>query len=135
MHADFIPMSVIHWIYKTRVYNTVDKIPIGDLIHNQLFVALYRHICQCPFSLHFAKHLFIIQPQTPENSAIYRCYIFGIAVAVSMSHNSASGNGANRKESNMEAEYQAEVTCSEEPRILEEIQVEELAIDGICGVY
>jgi len=28
-----------------------------------------------------------------------------------------------------------EVTCSEEPQILEEIQVEELAIDGICGVY
>lgn len=27
-----------------------------------------------------------------------------------------------------------EVSC-EEPRILEEIQVEELAIDGICGVY
>ncbi len=26
-------------------------------------------------------------------------------------------------------------TCSEEPRVLEEIQVEELAIDGICGVY
>lgn len=26
-------------------------------------------------------------------------------------------------------------TCNEEPRILEEIQVEELAIDGICGVY
>lgn len=26
-------------------------------------------------------------------------------------------------------------TCTEEPRILEEIQVEELAIDGICGVY
>ena len=25
--------------------------------------------------------------------------------------------------------------CSEEPRILEEINVEELAIDGICGVY
>jgi mycofactocin precursor len=28
-----------------------------------------------------------------------------------------------------------EETCNEEPRILEEIQVEELAIDGICGVY
>lgn len=28
-----------------------------------------------------------------------------------------------------------EEVCSEEPRILEEIQVEELAIDGICGVY
>ena len=25
--------------------------------------------------------------------------------------------------------------CSEEPQILEEIQIEELAIDGICGVY
>jgi mycofactocin precursor len=25
--------------------------------------------------------------------------------------------------------------CTEEPRILEEINVEELAIDGICGVY
>lgn len=35
----------------------------------------------------------------------------------------------------METEKQAEVTCSEEPCILEEIQVEELAIDGICGVY
>jgi len=39
-----------------------------------------------------------------------------------------------RKENTMEAEV-TEVTCSEEPRILEEIQVEELAIDGICGVY
>lgn len=25
--------------------------------------------------------------------------------------------------------------CNEDPRILEEINVEELAIDGICGVY
>jgi len=39
-----------------------------------------------------------------------------------------------RKENTMEVENQ-EVTCSEEPRILDEIQVEELAIDGICGVY
>ena len=35
----------------------------------------------------------------------------------------------------METENQAEATGSEEPRILEEIQIEELAIDGICGVY
>jgi len=36
----------------------------------------------------------------------------------------------------METEVQAVEACStEEPRILEEIQVEELAIDGICGVY
>jgi mycofactocin precursor len=35
----------------------------------------------------------------------------------------------------METEVKAVETCSEEPRILEEIQVEELAIDGICGVY
>lgn len=26
-------------------------------------------------------------------------------------------------------------TCNEEPKVLEEIQIEELAIDGICGVY
>ena len=33
-------------------------------------------------------------------------------------------------------EQQPEVSCSDEqPEILEEIQVEELAIDGICGVY
>ena len=35
----------------------------------------------------------------------------------------------------METEKLAVETCTEEPRILEEIQVEELAIDGICGVY
>jgi len=46
-----------------------------------------------------------------------------------------SGATSEQKENHMEAEKQAEVTCSEEPRILEEIQVEELAIDGICGVY
>ena len=35
----------------------------------------------------------------------------------------------------METEATTVETCNEEPRILEEIQVEELAIDGICGVY
>ena len=35
----------------------------------------------------------------------------------------------------METENKAIETCTEEPRILEEIRVEELAIDGICGVY
>lgn len=35
----------------------------------------------------------------------------------------------------METEKCAVETCNEEPLILEEIQVEELAIDGICGVY
>ena len=35
----------------------------------------------------------------------------------------------------METQKKAIDACSEEPRILEEIQVEELAIDGICGVY
>jgi len=38
-------------------------------------------------------------------------------------------------ESKMELEKTATETCNEEPRILEDIQVEELAIDGICGVY
>lgn len=40
-----------------------------------------------------------------------------------------------KRRRNMETEKQAIETCNEEPRILEEIQVEELAIDGICGVY
>ena len=35
----------------------------------------------------------------------------------------------------MEKEKQVDETCNEEPMILEEIQIEELAIDGICGVY
>ena len=35
----------------------------------------------------------------------------------------------------MEAEKVVTEACNEEPQILEEIQVEELAIDGICGVY
>lgn len=36
----------------------------------------------------------------------------------------------------METEVSTVETCEvEEPRILDEIKVEELAIDGICGVY
>ena len=35
----------------------------------------------------------------------------------------------------MEKENSVIETKCEEPRILEEIKVEELAIDGICGVY
>lgn len=35
----------------------------------------------------------------------------------------------------METQKKTIEACSEEPQILEEIQVEELAIDGICGVY
>jgi len=35
----------------------------------------------------------------------------------------------------METKNDAVEVCNEEPRILEEINVEELAIDGICGVY
>lgn len=35
----------------------------------------------------------------------------------------------------MESNNIAVEECIEEPSILEEINVEELAIDGICGVY
>jgi len=38
-------------------------------------------------------------------------------------------------EKKFEVEAQEVESCCEEPKILEEIQVEELAIDGICGVY
>ena len=30
---------------------------------------------------------------------------------------------------------EASTICADEPAILEEIEVEELAVDGICGVY
>lgn len=35
----------------------------------------------------------------------------------------------------METENQVEAGCNEEASILDEVRVEELAIDGICGVY
>ena len=35
----------------------------------------------------------------------------------------------------METKNVTAEVCTEEPTILEEINVEELAIDGICGVY
>ena len=38
-------------------------------------------------------------------------------------------------EKKFEAELEETEVSNEEPKILEEIQVEELAIDGICGVY
>jgi mycofactocin precursor len=33
------------------------------------------------------------------------------------------------------ASPEEEIRCSEDPEILEEIVIEELSIDGICGVY
>ncbi len=38
-------------------------------------------------------------------------------------------------ENKVEIESQEKEVTTEEPCVLEEIQVEELAIDGICGVY
>ncbi len=38
-------------------------------------------------------------------------------------------------ETKLEVGQEEVETVTEEPQILEEIQVEELAIDGICGVY
>lgn len=32
-------------------------------------------------------------------------------------------------------DLEASTLCADEPAILEEIEVEELAVDGICGVY
>ncbi len=38
-------------------------------------------------------------------------------------------------EKKFEAELEEVEVSNEEPLVIEEIQVEELAIDGICGVY
>jgi len=43
--------------------------------------------------------------------------------------------GRKSMEMKCEAASQEMESCNEEPKILEEIQIEELAIDGICGVY
>jgi mycofactocin precursor len=68
-------------------------------------------------------------------SKLYRCFIVGTTVAEQEIHAlHRSMQTINEKEKNMENE-KCTVENNEEPRILEEIQVEELAIDGICGVY
>jgi mycofactocin precursor len=64
--------------------------------------------------------------------------IIGIGVAVSPFNEGLIPGRYKDKENTMENEKQINETCdtcSEEPQILEEIQIEELAIDGICGVY
>jgi mycofactocin precursor len=49
--------------------------------------------------------------------------------------NGCQKNLKRREHMETEKNQASEEACNEEPRILEEIQVEELAIDGICGVY
>jgi len=70
-------------------------------------------------------------------------FFSGIAIAVPREPPSASIRlcrkiilkGRKTMEKKFENEVQELEKCKEEPKILEEIQVEELAIDGICGVY
>ena len=71
---------------------------------------------------------------------VYQCFIFWHCGCKQINYDSAYSSKRRvtnlLKEKHMETEAQKVETCStEEPRILEEIQVEELAIDGICGVY
>jgi len=40
-----------------------------------------------------------------------------------------------KEQVNMEQQASTEVQVSEEPFILEDVVIETLAIDGICGVY
>jgi mycofactocin precursor len=49
--------------------------------------------------------------------------------------NGCQKNLKRREHMETEKNQAIEEAGNEEPRILEEIQVEELAIDGICGVY
>jgi mycofactocin precursor len=46
---------------------------------------------------------------------------------------SMSVNAEELRSENMEVEVKEE--CAEDPLILEEIIIEELAVDGICGIY
>jgi len=67
------------------------------------------------------------------------CSGIAIAISVVQTHQSVADSLPLKRRKTMEKKFEAEheetETCNEEPRILEEIQVEELAIDGICGVY
>lgn len=48
---------------------------------------------------------------------------------------SMSRNAKEIREDKVEDEAQVKEECGENPSILEEIIIEELAVDGICGIY
>lgn len=52
-----------------------------------------------------------------------------------MGRASTKRNKENIMEKQAKVEVEETEISNEEPQILDEIQVEELAIDGICGVY
>jgi mycofactocin precursor len=75
--------------------------------------------------------------RSPLNCNLDQCFIVGTSVAVEQGtkkHRQRAKQHLERR-NEMETEKQNETCTNEEPCILEEIQVEELAIDGICGVY
>lgn len=52
-----------------------------------------------------------------------------------MGRASIKRNKENIMENQAKVEVEETEISNEEPQILDEIQIEELAIDGICGVY
>jgi mycofactocin precursor len=70
----------------------------------------------------FFSGIAIALPREPPNAFMRLCRKISL-------------KGRKTMEKKFEAELQEQENCCEEPKILEEIQVEELAIDGICGVY
>jgi mycofactocin precursor len=97
-----------------------------------------QHSTLSYFSTHFREPSLTNPSKTPLFQRKSAFYLLASALQL-WNAKDASPDGAKpkpiKKEKTMETEKQAIETCSEEPRILEEIQVEELAIDGICGVY
>lgn len=115
------------------------KILVEEIRHNITTVPPRLH----PFKLsYFSTHSKLSPAKHRRISSALQCKSLFYYLASPLQIGNAKGaspDGAKpkpiKKEKTMEQEKQAVETCHEEPRILEEIQVEELAIDGICGVY
>jgi mycofactocin precursor len=101
------------------MHGCVRKLPDVQFLHNKPNFSIFT-TPQIPLKPH-VNHCFIVWHR--------RC------IVMTKRRTSSARKKKQEKEKKMETTKLDKETCSEEPRILEEIQVEELAIDGICGVY
>jgi len=135
--AGFVPTNTVKKTEQMFVKD-VDKLRCVEKFTNASAAPVRLVEFKCPISPHLAPHMGIYSPLI---SAQMRRKSMFYSLASGLHKRDAKGaslTGAKKntqKERTMEAKKQAIETCTEEPRILEEIHVEELAIDGICGVY
>jgi mycofactocin precursor len=138
-NADSIPsVWEISRKFKTQIYLSVDKLPNVENIPNLSPAGIHRLLLSCPFSPHIDHRILVFLTLNPLSTPLYRCFIFWHQRCNNRKHTDTTLTGVEqnpKRRRTMEAEKTVTESCCEEPRILEDIQVEELAIDGICGVY